>query len=205
MALQEDHDLADGLLLAPAGRDATETRLPDAIDLEQALRRALDDIEDVLAERCDQPAGEVRADPLDHARAEIAPDALDGGGRHHLQEAGTELQPMLAVLLPLAAGLDALAGMHLGRRAQHRDEISMAAHLDTKHAKAGLGAVERHALDEPRQGLSTVFLVWYGFSHGAYPIGFSSTETGHPTRRYRGKLSRLAIQPAPSRAASSGL
>ena len=69
----------------------------------------------------------------------------------------------------------------------------MAAHLDAQHAKAGLRAVERDAFHEPRQRLSTAFLVWYGFSHGAYPIGFSSTETGHPTRRYRGKLSCLVI------------
>ncbi len=67
MALQEDHDFANGLLLAPAGRDAIETRLSDAIDLEQALGRTLDDVEDVLPERRHQPAGEVRADPFDHA------------------------------------------------------------------------------------------------------------------------------------------
>jgi len=35
---------------------------------------------------------------------------------------------MLAVLLPLSARLDALAGVHVGSRAQHRDEIAMAAH-----------------------------------------------------------------------------
>src|SRR6476660_953791 len=105
MALQEDHDLANGLLLAPAGRDAAETRFANAIHLEQSLRRAFDDVEDGLAERCDQPAGKVRANPLDHPGPKIAPDALDRGGRYHLQEAGAELQAMLAVLLPLPTGL----------------------------------------------------------------------------------------------------
>ena len=86
--------------------------------------RALDDVEDGLAERCDQPAGKVRPNALDHPGPKVAPDALDRGGRYHLQESGTELQPVLAVLLPLPARLDALAGMHLGSRTQHRHEIS---------------------------------------------------------------------------------
>jgi hypothetical protein len=45
VALQEHHDLANGLLLAPAGRDALKTRLADAVDLEQALGRALNHVE----------------------------------------------------------------------------------------------------------------------------------------------------------------
>ena len=77
VALQEHHDLADRLLLGPAGGDALEPRLADAVDLEQALRRALDHIEHALAERLDQPIGEVGADALDEPGAEIAADALD--------------------------------------------------------------------------------------------------------------------------------
>src|SRR6516225_5091875 len=38
VALQEHHDLANGLLLAPAGRNAAKTRPTDALDLEQAMR-----------------------------------------------------------------------------------------------------------------------------------------------------------------------
>src|SRR5947207_10672896 len=39
-----------------------------------------------------EPTGKVRADTLDHAGAEVALDALDRGGWHHLQEARPELQ-----------------------------------------------------------------------------------------------------------------
>ena len=63
---------------------------------------------------------------------------------------------MLAVLLPLPAGLDVLARMHLGRRAEHGDEVTVPAHLDPQHAEAGLGAVECHALDKTGQRLAAV-------------------------------------------------
>ena len=77
MALQKHHDLANGLLLGPARRDALEPGLADAANFEQALGRAFDHVEDALAESFDQPVGEVRADALDQPRAEVAPDTLD--------------------------------------------------------------------------------------------------------------------------------
>ena len=76
VAVQEHHDLADGLLLRPAG-DALEPRLADAVDLAQALRRLLDYFEDALAEPLDQSIRKVRADALDETGAEIATNTLD--------------------------------------------------------------------------------------------------------------------------------
>src|SRR5262245_57740805 len=63
---------------------------------------------------------------------------------------------MLAMLLPLAAGLDMLSRADLGRRAKHGDEVTAPAHVDPQHAKAGVGAVECHALDKTRQRLAAV-------------------------------------------------
>jgi hypothetical protein len=127
MALQEHHDLTNGLLVGPAGGDAGEPDLADAAHLQQPARRFLDDIEHRLTEGGDQPLGEMRADALDQAGGEVALDALTRGGRRHLQEQGAKLGPMLAVLLPMAAGLDVLAGMDLGGAAEHGDEIAVAA------------------------------------------------------------------------------
>ena len=101
----------------------------------------------------------MRADTLDHAGAEVALDALDRGGWHHLQEARPELQTVLSMLLPLPAGLNALAGVHLGGGPQHCHQIPVAADLDAQHAEAGLGAMERDAFNEPRQRLATSVLV----------------------------------------------
>jgi hypothetical protein len=49
-----------------------------------------------------------------------------------------------------------LAGMHLGRRAKHGDKVTVPAHLDPQHAKASLGAVERHSLDNTGERLAVV-------------------------------------------------
>ena len=50
VAVQEDHDLADGFL-GPCGDDAVGALRTDAVDLLQPRRRLLDDVE--LAERAD--------------------------------------------------------------------------------------------------------------------------------------------------------
>jgi hypothetical protein len=86
----------------------------------------------------------------------MAADALDGRGWYDLQEACAELEAVLAVLLPLPAGLDVLARMHLGRRPEHGDEVSMTTHLDPQHAEPRLRAVEGHALNKTGQRLSAV-------------------------------------------------
>ena len=61
-----------------------------------------------------------------------------------------ELRSMLTVLLPMAARLDVLARMDLGRTAEHGDEVALATHLDAQHAKAGLATMDGDALDQPR-------------------------------------------------------
>jgi hypothetical protein len=50
VAVQEDHDLAHGLLFGPGGEDVACTNRPDAVDLAQPIRPGLDDVENVLAE-----------------------------------------------------------------------------------------------------------------------------------------------------------
>ena len=81
MAMQEQHDLADHLLLGPAGTDAQRPLGPDAGDLLQAFGRLLDGVEHGRTERLHQLLGIDRADALDHAGAEIALDALQRGRR----------------------------------------------------------------------------------------------------------------------------
>ena len=135
------------------------------VDLEQTLWRAFDDVEDGLAEGCDQPAGKVRPNTLGSCRSQDSGGCPRSRTGYHLQKAGAELQPVLAILLPLPARLDALAGMDLGGGPQHRHEVLVAAHVNAQDAKAGLGAMERDALDKPRQRLSTSFIVWCRSGH----------------------------------------
>jgi hypothetical protein len=57
MAVQEDHDLADRLLLDPGGRDAAGSYRTDAVHLSQAIRLRLDDIEYLVAEGAQELLG----------------------------------------------------------------------------------------------------------------------------------------------------
>src|SRR6185295_15852081 len=103
-------------------------------------------------------------------------------------EACSELEAVLAVLLPLPAGLDVLAHMHLGRRAEHSDEVTVPAHLDPQYTEAGLGAVECHALNKTGQRLAAVV--------DRTPLGHVhiSLPTGDNQRRLRIGVMRLAYK-----------
>ena len=153
MRVQEQHDVAHGPLLAPGARDPFREPAPDARDLAQALRPALDHLEHLIAERCDQLLGGGAADAFDHARAEIRLDALERGRRHRDQRVRAELHAVARAGLPAAAGVHDLARGHAGALADHGDRIALLGELDPEHAKSGVRVLERHALDQARQGL----------------------------------------------------
>src|SRR4051794_16555851 len=69
MAVQEQHDLADYLLLGPARADPQRTLGPDAGDFLETFGRLLDGVEYGRTERLHQLSGIDRADALDHAVA----------------------------------------------------------------------------------------------------------------------------------------
>ena len=87
----------------------------------------------------------MRPDALDHSRTKVALDTLKGSWRSHLQEQGAELHAVFPVPLPAPTGLHVFAAMNIGSRTQHRDQITMAAHLDAEDTKARFRAVERDA------------------------------------------------------------
>jgi hypothetical protein len=67
--LEEDHDLADDLLLGPGIGDALGAHRTDAGYLSQSVGVGLDDIEYLLPKRLHHLLGVHRADPAEHARA----------------------------------------------------------------------------------------------------------------------------------------
>src|SRR5262249_38666729 len=66
VAMQEDHDLADHLLLGPGGDDATGPYWTDAIHFPEAVRLCLDDVKYLVAEGVQQLLGIGRANAADH-------------------------------------------------------------------------------------------------------------------------------------------
>src|SRR5436309_8488370 len=78
VAVQEDHDLPHRLLLRPGGENAGGANRTDTIDLAQTLRRRLDYVEDLLAERPHELLGVNGTHAPDHAGREVLFDAVRG-------------------------------------------------------------------------------------------------------------------------------
>ena len=77
VAVQEDHDLPDDLLLGPGVRDALGSNRADARHLAKPIGLGLDDVEDLLPEGLDHLLGVDRSDAPDHPGAEIFLDPVD--------------------------------------------------------------------------------------------------------------------------------
>ena len=154
VGVQEQHDLAYGLLVGPARDDARGPLGADAGDLAQALGLLLDQVEHRVPERADQRAGIDRADAADHAGAQVLLDALQRGRLRGGDARGLELQAVVAVGGPPARGGDELAGADGRRMPHHGHEVALPARLHAQHAEAVLGVVVGHALDQAGQGLS---------------------------------------------------
>ena len=77
MAVQEDHDLADDLLLGPGIGDALGAHGADAGHLSKPIRLGLDDVEHFLSKGLDHLLGIYRPDTADHSRAQVLLDAIN--------------------------------------------------------------------------------------------------------------------------------
>ena len=120
--VQEQHDLADHLLLGPAGDDARGALGPDAGYLAQPLGLLLDQLENVLAKRPDELLGIHWADAADHAGPEILLDAFQRRGRGRFQERRLELEAVRTVRDPGATHLHPLARGDRGGVAHPRSQ-----------------------------------------------------------------------------------
>jgi hypothetical protein len=77
VAVHEDHDLPDDLLLGPGVRDPSGPNRADARHLTKPIGLGLDDVEDLLPEGLDHLLGIDGPDAPDHPRAEIFLDSVD--------------------------------------------------------------------------------------------------------------------------------
>ena len=153
MAVKEDHDFAHDLLFGPGSRDTAGSHWTNALDLTQALRLGLDNIEYFVAENAHQLLGVDRTDAADHAGGEIFLDAVDRARCRCAEEAGLELLSVNAVIHPFARCGDPFASGNCCGVSDHRHEIAVPPGLRPQDAEPILRIVERHALDEPRQHL----------------------------------------------------
>ena len=127
VAVQEQHDLADHLLLGPAPDDPLGTLRADPGHLTQAARFLLDDVEHGFAEGANQLPRVDRPDTADHAGAEIFLDPLDRGRRRGFEERRPELDAARAIVDPGPARLHELTGRGHRSMAKDGDQVALAA------------------------------------------------------------------------------
>src|SRR5277367_86703 len=77
VAMQEDHDLPDDLLLSPGVRDTFSADGADARHLAEPSRLGFDDVENLVRKRLDHLLGVNRANAPDHAGAQIFLNPFD--------------------------------------------------------------------------------------------------------------------------------
>jgi len=153
--MQKHHDLADDLLVGPAGGDLGRSLLADAADLLQACGGLLDDLEDPGPKGLDQAAGVDGTDSLDHPRAEVAFDSGQSVRRRDLEKNRPKLLAMLAVRDPVARGGGVFARGDDRCVTDQSDEIALTLDLQAQDAIAAVSVVKRHPLDEPIKKLET--------------------------------------------------
>ena len=151
MAVQEDHDLANNLLLGPGIGDALGAHGADASHLAKAVRLGLDNVEHLLPERLHHLFGVDGADAADHPGAEVLLDTVDGGRGRRAHETRLELLAVGMVVNPVARGSDPFSGGDRGGVADDSDQVAMSTRLDPENAEAILSVVERDTFDKACQ------------------------------------------------------
>jgi hypothetical protein len=85
---------------------------------------------------------------MDHSGAEIFFDSLCRGGRHRFQKPRAELDAMRAIIVPLVARLDELAGGDPRGMTDDGDGFTLAARLHAQNAEAVVFVMKCYTLDE---------------------------------------------------------
>jgi len=145
---EEEHDAADLALLLPALADHLQALAPDAADVEKEVGILVEHLQGPLLVDADDAGGQRLADAADRARAQVALDAVEGGGMGGADLLGLELTPVLPVDHPLARGLDVLPLADRGDRADHRREVAPPLDLHLEHGEPAFRVVEGHALNQ---------------------------------------------------------
>ena len=148
VGVQEHHDLAHDLLFRPGGLDPAAAFGADLVHFLQPCAVVVDDVEDALAELRHEFFRQHGADALDHAAAQVFFDALAGGGLTGFEAVGAELEAVLRVAHPFAAGREPFAAVDRRQRAEHGHEVALAAHLHAQDGETVLFVEKRDALDE---------------------------------------------------------
>ena len=200
VGLQEDHDLAQGLLVVPRGLDGLRAAGADAVDFAEAARLVGDDVEGADAEAGDDLVGVGLADALDEAAAEVFADAVDGGGQARAERAHAQLRAVRGMAFPVTADVDGLAALQASHVAED-DDFLAGLGRELRDREMRLLVEPQDALDHARKGGfgSARRFAWrrHALSQSA-PRGGSETKI-NPVRRAPGPVRAGPRGPCPGR------
>ena len=150
---EEDHDFAHLGLLVPALANPLQSFRADPLQVQQEIRRLLQDLECAFLVEADDAGGQFGPDAADGPGCEIALDALGGRRMGYLQLMGLELLAVFSVHHPAPARLDMLAGGDRRCVAHDGHQVTPALGIHPQHGKAVLRIVVRDPLDKTAEGL----------------------------------------------------
>ena len=149
---QEEHDLADFLLLLPALANPLDPFLADPLDVEQEVGGRLEDFQRPLLVDADDLGGQLRPDAADRPGGQILLDAFGRGRVGGLEFVGLELLAVFPVHDPLAGGLQMLARRDRGGAADDRHQVLAALDHHLEDGKTILGVVVGDTFDQSVEG-----------------------------------------------------
>ena len=153
--VQEAHDLAQFALLAPTGGQAAVLFAIEDFAAQQCLRVAVNDLEGVLSEFCDNLLRRRRADVLESSGGKVALHALKRGGLDGHEFRNLELPPVGRMIVPAAFELQGFVIPDVEDRALDRDCGLGVVYQEAANQEAGL----RLGIDDALEGSSERDLV----------------------------------------------
>ena len=171
---QEEHDLADFLLLLPALADPLDPFLADPLDVQQEVGGRLEDFQRPFLVDADDLGGQLRPDAADRPGGQILFDAFRRGRVGGLEFVGLELLAVFPIHDPLAGRFQMLARRNRGGAADDRHQVLTALDLDLENGKTVLGVVVGDTFDQSGEG----------FGHGVHgtPESFLRAGSGSSGR-----------------------
>ena len=129
MALQEEHDVLDFLLLLPALLYALYTYFADTLDFQKLIRIFFDDLKRILAELTDDQPGVFRTDSFDQTAAEIFHDPVNSRWERFFKILHGELPAVLLINAPVPVHGQHTADMNFRHGTDNRHKVAVSLHL----------------------------------------------------------------------------
>jgi len=157
--MQKQHDAPNLFLLRPTRPDFFAAGLADSANVQEEIRRIVDDVERCFVIDCDNACRQARANAANRAGCEIVFDPRGRRWMRRFQPIRFELATVVAIDNPAPTRFDRLPGRDDADIADHGQRIDVATHTDLENGEPAVGVVINDAFDRSRKRFQHVHLV----------------------------------------------